>query len=160
MRSEEASDVRSVLTDEIVDSYLALLQEMHSTGTPAICQMDVTMSQVKTLLTVSMKGEATVGYVAQITGVGQPAASTAVDRLVNLGWLDRTEDPVDRRRAIVSLTPSGHEVVETVWRVRRDLLQAWLERMEEKDLTVLARGLAALRSAAESENEIEVVPAV
>jgi len=79
-------------------------------------------------------------------GTGLPAASTTVERLVNLGWVTRVEDPADRRRAIVSLTPTGREMLDTVWRLRREVLREWLNRMHEDDVRVLARGIAALRS--------------
>lgn len=138
---------RAELTDQVVENALTVLQAMHGVATPLLCQLDVSMSQVKTMLTVAMKGEVTIGFIAQTMGTGLPAASTAVDRLVHLGWADRAEDPADRRRAIVSLTPAGLNVVETVWRLRRDLLREWLSRMDDADLDVLARGMAALKKA-------------
>ncbi len=145
----EVEPRREDVTDRIVEDALGVLQAMHGVATPLLCQLDVTMSQVKTMLTVAMNGESTIGFIAQTMGTGLPAASTTVDRLVNLGWVNRDEDPVDRRRAIVTLTASGRDVVETVWRLRRDLLREWLDRMGEEDLGVLARGIAALKSASQ-----------
>jgi DNA-binding MarR family transcriptional regulator len=137
---------REGVTEQIVDDTLGLLQAMHAVATPLLCQLDVTMSQVKTMLTVAMKGEVTIGFIAHAMVTGLPAASTTVDRLVNLGWVSRSEDPVDRRRAIVTLTATGRDVIETVWRLRRGLLRDWLGRMDEEDLTVLAQGVSALKS--------------
>jgi DNA-binding MarR family transcriptional regulator len=147
----EVETLREDVTDEIVEDTLGLLQAMHAVATPVLCQLDVTMSQVKTLLTVAMKGDVTIGFIAQAMGTGLPTASTTVDRLVNLGWVNRDEDPVDRRRAIVTLTALGRDVIETVWRLRRDLLRDWLGRMDEEDLTALSRGISALKSASRQE---------
>jgi hypothetical protein len=60
---------------------------------------------------------------------------------------DVTMGQVEAMLAIVALTPSGREIVERDWRLRRDLLREWLSRMEEQDLSVLAQGIAALKSA-------------
>jgi len=150
----EVETQREGVTDQIVDDTLGLLQAMHAVATPVLCQLDVTMSQVKTMLTVAMKGEVTIGFIAHTMGTGLPAASTTVDRLVNLGWVNRSEDPVDRRRAIVTLTASGRDVIETVWRLRRDLLRDWLARMDEEDLRVLAQGVSALKSVS-TQNELD-----
>jgi len=142
------AETRGQLTEEVATAVLELLHAMHAVATPALCQMDVTMSQVKAMLTVSMSGESTVGDIARSLSVGQPAASTTVDRLVHLGWADRLEDPVDRRRTLVRLTQEGRQLVEMVWRLRRDLLLTWLSRMEKRDLSLLAQGIVALQSAA------------
>jgi DNA-binding MarR family transcriptional regulator len=124
-----------------------VLQSMLAVATPDLCKLDVTMGQVKAMLAIGLKDDVTIGFIAQTMGTGLPAASTNVDRLVNLCWVTRAEDPADRRRAIVALTPSGREIVERVWRLRRDLLREWLSRMEEQGLSVLAQGIAALKSA-------------
>jgi DNA-binding MarR family transcriptional regulator len=138
------------MTSEIVETCLGLVQAMHTVATPALCQMDVTMSQVKAMLTISMKSIASVGDIAQVTGVGLPAASTTVDRLVNLGWAHRAEDPNDRRRTLVRLTDEGRQIIDTVWRLRRDLLQTWVGRLNDEDKASLARGMAALGAAAKA----------
>jgi DNA-binding MarR family transcriptional regulator len=136
-------------TEEIVETCLGLLQSMHAVATPAICQMDVTMSQVKAMLMVSMKSVASVGDIAQGMGTGLPSASITVDRLVNLGWAQRAEDPEDRRRTLVRLTDEGRQIVETVWRLRRDMLRDWVSRLNAADREALAQGVAALKAAAE-----------
>ena len=152
---------RDEITGQVVEDALAVLQAMHGVATPLLCQLDVTMSQVKTLLTISLHGEATIGFIAHTMQTGLPAASTTVDRLLHLGWVNRSEDPADRRRAIVTLTPAGRDVVETVWRLRRDLLREWLSRMELQDLATLARGIATLKEAALAPqlDETDLVPA-
>jgi DNA-binding MarR family transcriptional regulator len=141
------------LVEQATADVLALLVRMHSAATPLLCQMDITMAQVKTVLTVALAGQVTIGEIGKSLGIGLPAASTTVDKLVNLGWLERTEDPVDRRRARVRLTDSGNQQVETIWRVRRDLLTSWIEHLDHEELQGLAAGIAPLRKAAESQHE-------
>ena len=47
---------------------------------------------------------------SQTTGASMPATSRAIDSLVRKGLVSRVEDPDDRRRRLVSLTDTGHEV--------------------------------------------------
>jgi len=48
------------------------------------------------------------------------AATGLVDRLVKLGYLKRLDDPDDRRRVLVRITPKGEELVE---RIRQDIVE-------------------------------------
>jgi len=43
-------------------------------------------------------------------GVSSAAASQAIDRLVQLGLIERTEDPDDRRMKRLALTPKGRDL--------------------------------------------------
>lgn len=150
---------RKTVTEDIVEDTLGVLHSMLAVATPDLCKLDVTMGQVKSMLAIGLKDEVTIGFIAQTMGTGLPAASTNVDRLVNLGWVTRAEDPADRRRAIVALTPSGREIVERVWRLRRDLLREWLSRLNERDLLLLAQGIAALKSASTEPHSDETMVA-
>lgn len=154
-----STETEKRLTNNVVDSCVALLQAMHTVATPAICQMDVTMSQVKAMLTISMKSVASVGDIALVTGVGLPSTSATVDRLVSLGWVERAEDPSDRRRTLVKLSQEGTGVIETVWRLRRDLLRTWATRLDPKDLEKLAEGLAALNAASRTDDTVSAIAA-
>lgn len=46
------------------------------------------------------------------SGMDKPAVSRAVQRLKDLGYVDRVEHPDDRRSVLVSLTKSGVSFVQ------------------------------------------------
>ena len=44
--------------------------------------------------------------------MSKPAVSRGVQRLLELGYVDRTDHPSDRRSVLVSLTPGGRSFVK------------------------------------------------
>ena len=81
--------------------------------------------------------------VAKHLGIGEPTASYLVDKLVRAGLVDRSEDPMDRRRAIVRLSPMGEELIEKLlgW---EEFLGEWLHKVPEEDLSRFQHGLNAI----------------
>ncbi|MBV7534205.1 MarR family transcriptional regulator [Duganella sp. sic0402] len=49
-------------------------------------------------------------------GVEDPTMVATVDRLVKAGYMMRTPSSTDRRVKLLSLTPSGQEVYQSVWK--------------------------------------------
>jgi DNA-binding MarR family transcriptional regulator len=53
------------------------------------------------------RGGAPLAHIIDDLGASKQAAGQLVDTLVARGYLNRAEDPVDRRRVVVELTPRG-----------------------------------------------------
>ena len=58
-------------------------------------------------------GPATLRELAQANGVDAPYATLVVDKLESLGLVERRPHPDDRRRKLVTLTPTGHATLAT-----------------------------------------------
>jgi DNA-binding MarR family transcriptional regulator len=65
-----------------------------------------------------------IGEIADSLQIRHHAASLLVDRSVKRGLLDRREDPDDRRRALVSLTPEGQRILDHITMANRRELGA------------------------------------
>jgi DNA-binding MarR family transcriptional regulator len=91
--------------------------------------------------------------------VGSSAVSGLVDRLVEHGYLDRHEDPIDRRAQLVSLTPAGVHVLDRIREFNADLLRTLLEGMSPAELDGLLLGLAALDREAQRAFAPDIDPA-
>jgi DNA-binding MarR family transcriptional regulator len=61
----------------------------------------------------------TIGELAEALQLRQSSTSLLVDRSVKRGLLDRQEDPADRRRAMVSLTDEGQQILDRIMRANR-----------------------------------------
>lgn len=70
-------------------------------------------SQWKLLEIFALTEVGNVTDLATFQGVSTAAASKAVDRLVRLGLLTRTEDPDDRRHICLSLSDEGRQLINT-----------------------------------------------
>lgn len=60
-----------------------------------------------------------IGELAKSLQVRHHSASLLVDRCVKRGLVMRREDPDDRRRALVSLTPLGQQILDTIMSANR-----------------------------------------
>jgi DNA-binding MarR family transcriptional regulator len=69
-----------------------------------MAEATITLPQVLLLSHVERRGATSPTELAEAMHTSLPAVSQMLDRLVQQGLLDRTEDPVDRRRKTVATT--------------------------------------------------------
>lgn len=100
-----------------------------------VAELDCTFSQVKMLFLLEDGGEHSVKEIAERLGLSLPAASRAVDGLIQRGYVSRRESATDRRSRLVALTQDGQAVVERVLRARLHTLEAFADELtpEERD---------------------------
>lgn len=72
----------------------------------------LTPPQIQMVITIREAGCITIKQLAQKLYVKAPAASTMVDRLVELGILTREENPHDRREVLVRVSPKEETLIE------------------------------------------------
>ncbi len=137
-------DPRLDLVDRGLDLYRELARVLHEKGAPVWQQTDLTVPQLRALFTLADRGQTPIGGVAARLGIGLPAASSLVERLVEQGLVQRTEDSLDRRRTLAGATEAGLALVQRLRQGSREALRAWLEQMDGDDLAALVSGLEAL----------------
>jgi DNA-binding MarR family transcriptional regulator len=72
---------------------------------------------------------ATATELGRRLGVSKQAAGKTVDRLVELGYAERSADAADARRKLVRLTPRGYDVLARSAAVFEQLRAEWVERL-------------------------------
>lgn len=97
----------------------------------------------KLLQAISGKEPATLGDVAKALGRGAPAVSRSVDALVRAGLVERTQDPNNRRRLALRLTPDGREALSARVSAAAPLRNK-LERLAHSELRALERAIEIL----------------
>lgn len=135
---------KAALIDEALTLEGTILRAIGAATVGEWCRLELTMAQLKGVLVLGRKHELPVGGLARELSVGLPAASAVVDRLVEQGLVERKEDPADRRRTLVRLSPAGEELLASLRRGSREAMSVWLERMPEDDLGALLVGLRAM----------------
>jgi DNA-binding MarR family transcriptional regulator len=100
-----------------------------------VAELDSSFSQVKMLFLLEDGGEHSVKEIAQHLGLSLPAASRAVDGLIQRGYVSRRESAEDRRSRLVALTDAGRAVVDRVLRARLQALEQFAEELtpQERD---------------------------
>jgi DNA-binding MarR family transcriptional regulator len=107
-------------------------------------ELDASFSQVKILFRLGEAGEQPLKDVAGALGLSLPAASRAVDGLVQRGLVTRHESPEDRRSRIVALAPEGRSAVERVLSARLATLDDFVAELPEAERAALAAALAPI----------------
>src|SRR4051794_6571597 len=105
----EAKQVSSKrLAAELLDLWHHLMRGSSQQLYSVIDELDVSITQMKTLHALSDCGcELSVKDLADRLRLSLPGASRNVDLLLRRGWLQRGEDPVDRRMKRVGITEAG-----------------------------------------------------
>ncbi|MBX5490535.1 MAG: MarR family transcriptional regulator [Chloroflexi bacterium] len=111
---------------------------------------ELTFAQLKALLYLAAQGRASGRELARALGVGPPAVSQLVDRLVAHGHVQRAEDPADRRITWLSLTDQGRATVERLLLDRRERFAAVLDALPPEELERVAEALAVLAAVAQA----------
>jgi MarR family transcriptional regulator for hemolysin len=143
----------SAARDQLVARCRAVLNRLVAFARPQLSDwlaLDLGMGHFKAMLVLGAHERLTVGGLARALGVSEPSASLLVDKLVTRGLADRRSDPADRRRAVVSLTPQAHELLNRLRQMRDEHLISWLSLLSETELGALLHGLEALLRAVEA----------
>ena len=72
----------------------------------------LSMPQFSILMQLHYKGACGMSAISERFDVSAAAASQLVDKLVQAGYLERTEDPSDRRAKLLKLSANGAMLVE------------------------------------------------
>jgi DNA-binding MarR family transcriptional regulator len=110
--------------------------------------LDISMQQLRAIYVLRDEEVATVGRLAELFGIGLPAASILADRLVRAGFVDRNDDPADRRRVLLTLTRAGIQLVTELQEGNHLLMRRWMSRMSREVLAALTQGWRALAEVA------------
>lgn len=99
-----------------------------------VAENKITVSQLKLLKLVSLTDSQTVGDVANFLGISNAAASKAVDKLVKMMMLKRTEGENDRRSIHLSLNGPGRRLLTAYDSARQRKLEEIFEEFPAGDL--------------------------
>jgi DNA-binding MarR family transcriptional regulator len=117
--------------------------------------MDTTglsFSQINILMRLVNRGSTNVSEIGEQLGVTNPAASQAVDRLVGLGLIERTEDPEDRRTKRLALTREGHAIIEKSIEARSQWVEGLTDALNPEQQNMIISALTMLTEAARKTN--------
>jgi DNA-binding MarR family transcriptional regulator len=92
------------------------------------------------LFALAMYGPASVGELAGRMGLNPATASQLVNELHRGGFVERREDPRDRRRTIVSLPERYKESLENYARERQEPLRVTLQTLSAEERAHFLKG--------------------
>jgi DNA-binding MarR family transcriptional regulator len=113
----------------------------------------LSFSQINILMRMVHRGSTSVSEVGEQLGVTNAAASQAVDRLVQLGLIIRTEDPEDRRAKQLALTQKGRELINQGVEARSKWVEGVTRSLSSEQQNMIISALILLTSAAQKTTE-------
>ena len=99
-----------------------------------VAENQITISQLRLLRLVKLAEAQTIGGVASYLGVSNAAASKAVDKLVRMMLLRRSEGEMDRRAIHLSLTEPSRRILAAYDAARERKLQQIFGTFEPDEL--------------------------
>ena len=111
---------RKILEEKLIETMerMGTHRRSHPRSSTELSDLDLTMQQVRTLHLLAQEPRR-MGDLAGYLGRGMSTVTSMIDRLLRKGFVERVEDPSDRRVVTCRLTGTGHEVVERFWRAGR-----------------------------------------
>lgn len=97
----------------------------------------VSLTQLSALATLAKEGPMTPGALATRERVRPPSMTRVIASLVELGLVERSSHPDDRRQVLVAVSPAGEELFEAERRAGMEWLQGRLEKLKEQDRATL-----------------------
>ena len=140
--------MRQPSTEDGIAAYRTLQRALLTSTASKWRDLDLSMQQLRAMYFLRDEEGVSVGRLAELFGIGLPAASLLADRLVRSGYVERHDDPADRRRVLLSVTRTGVRLVTDLREGSHSLLRRWMSSLSVEDLAALTRGWRALAEVA------------
>jgi MarR family transcriptional regulator, organic hydroperoxide resistance regulator len=153
MENPENLSTDDPVVGDVVDLLRELLHALLMSSVPAWIDLQLTLPQLRTVFIIAHNKTSSVMQIAQHLGIGEPTASHLIEKLVQAGLVERNDDPGDRRRAIIRLSPAGGELIEKLlgW---EEFLGGWLHQIPREDLIHFRSGLNSIMAEAKAHQSV------
>lgn len=140
---------------ELVDSFVAALMGglralvVISARSVSEVRRSLSLPQFRVVLILNSEGPIQLNRLAETLGVDPSSAIRMIDRLLDAGFVTRQENPRDRRRVLLGVTPAGAALVRRVTAGRRRRITTIVNAMPVTPRAELTSALIAFSQAAE-----------
>ena len=111
------------------------------------------MPQISILMQLHHKGPCGMSQVSDRFDISAAAASQLVDKLFQAGYLERTEDPTDRRAKLLTLSAKGEELIQQGTEERYRWMDDLTSKLSREEQLKVVEALDILTKAAQSMDE-------
>jgi DNA-binding MarR family transcriptional regulator len=133
------------LAGELLDLWHHLMRGSSQHLYALIGEIDISITQMKTLHALDdYAAEVSVKELGDRLGLSLPGASRMVDGLLRRGWLERREDPADRRMKRVGITAEGRKVIARIETARLAGLEDYAASLSPEQRALLSSALSDL----------------
>ncbi|MFA4843026.1 MAG: MarR family transcriptional regulator [Candidatus Omnitrophota bacterium] len=119
--------------DKINEIFPVVIKEFLKRQTNELCRGKITMPQFIILNFLERQGESRMTDLAKFMSVTTAAMTGLIDRLVRDGYVERVEDPDDRRIIKVRATAKGSALVRKINLQKRQMIIDIFGRLTQRD---------------------------
>ncbi len=124
------------------------MKALHALDRPGWGDLDLTMSQLKTIMILVDTAGLSGRDLAERLNIGPSAVTALVDRLVQRGYARREEDKSDRRISWTRPTEKATDLFERLHATHRERLGEVLQTLGPDQLTLVRTAITTLELAA------------
>jgi DNA-binding MarR family transcriptional regulator len=139
---------RGQLVDDILDQLPMMTGDIDELTGATASFVNLNRTDFRALLALSSSQGMTAGELARALRVTTGATTRVIDSLVAAGHAHREWDPEDRRRILVSVTPTAQRALERSLLALREDLRKALSGYSESELDAVLRFVGSLRGLA------------
>jgi DNA-binding MarR family transcriptional regulator len=144
--------------DHICGAFHGFMRALHALDRPGWGDLNLTMSQLKTIMLLVDSNGLSGRDLADRLGVGASAVTALVDRLVQRGYVRREEDRSDRRVSWARPTEKATRLFERLHATHRERLADILRDLSDDQLALVAQAISTLELAATKQAGIAPTP--
>lgn len=106
----------------------------------------LTITEVHTLVAIGLREKSPMGLVAARLGVTLATLTTAINKLVRKGYVERSKSNEDRRVVLISLTSQGRKACRAHHLFHKKMIDDALSDLTEQEECVLSDALDKVKS--------------
>jgi DNA-binding MarR family transcriptional regulator len=139
---------RGQLVEDILDQLPMMTGDVDELTGATASFVNLNRTDFRALQALSSSQGMTAGELARALRVTTGATTRVIDSLVAAGHAHREWDPEDRRRILVSLTPTAQRTLDRALQALREDLRKSLSGYSESELDAVLRFVGSLRGLA------------
>jgi DNA-binding MarR family transcriptional regulator len=134
------------LRDRVADNLLAIMPLYHrhifktSAGASGI-----RLAQYRALGMLIKSGPLSMSEIGGLLYISKPYMTALADTLVENGWVERKNDPGDRRVIKITITPQGKKHLQQAFEIYRTDVKTLIASLDNSDLQQLSSSLENVR---------------
>jgi DNA-binding MarR family transcriptional regulator len=143
------------MPDAVVDALMRATSALTGVTIRSLSSVteDVTLAQFRTLLALSERGPQTVTALAEHLDVHASTMTRMCSRLVARTLVERVPSAVDRREVVITLSPTGSQLVADVTVNRRNEFDTIVRRLSNDEQRAAIEALEAFAKAAAGQGD-------
>lgn len=114
-----------------------------------LAREDLPLIEWRLMFSVARFGTCHLAHITRHTSLDPAHGSRAAAALEKKGLIERHDDPDNRRRKLISLTPMGKELFNRIWPSAQEMIRQITDHLSPDDFETLKRLLDILNSVAD-----------